>query len=137
MVTFCLSLFNSGWWWFACVPAAFVVFICIMVDEISAKNKKCQFFYVYLSILQAFSCLIDNNSYLACGVFCGSLFFPLIYSFPKTVSLLTIFACGVLAVEWTGWWWIGVPIFLVVLFCIWAEQDDKKKESDSNVADQK
>jgi hypothetical protein len=52
------------------------------------------------------------------GLLCSSLFFPLIYTYPKFISLLSAVACGVLAVKWTAWWWVGVPIFLIVLLAI-------------------
>ncbi len=138
MATFCLSLFHSGWWWFACILAALVMFCLCMIDTIPAKTKKCRGLYVYLSFMLALCISASGKSYHMMGVLlCSSLFFPLIYSFPRVVSWLSICLCCILAFYWSAWWLIGVPIFLIVLLAIWGSQDDKVKESDSNVAAQK
>ena len=130
MGVLCLSLFNSGWWWFACVPAAFIVFCVLCSDDVSEKNKKCKFVYIYLGLFQAMPlwCAFDSVPLMICGLYC-SLFFPLIYTYPKFISLLTAVTCGILAFTWSAWWWIGVALFLFILLCVWGDESEKKEKN--------
>ena len=130
MGVLCLSLFLSPWWWFACVPAAFIVFCVLCSDDVSEKNKKCKFVYIYLGGFQAISLLFafDSGPLMICGLY-GTLFFPLIYTYPKFISLLTAVTCGVLAFTWSLLWWIGVALFLFILLGVWGNENEKKEKN--------
>ena len=97
---------------------------------VSEKNKKCKFVYIYLGVFQAMSLLVAFGSgpLMICGL-CGTLFFPLIYTYPKFISLLTAVTCGILAFTWSHLWWIGVALFLFILLGVWGNENEKKEKN--------